>query len=168
MRTLLISVPLLALLAAPAVAQTAYPQSSYSQPGYSQPGYSQAQAPQTVAPRLAPGEVDTSSRDFVPSRDLVGKPVSYRYGEGVAGTVQDVVTGSDGQPAIALRVQGADRPLILGASAFEKRGSALFLLYDRGEVAQLLDFERQGATGYGRTTGDINPAGTMPGSGLGR
>lgn len=158
MRTLLIAVPLLAALAVPAAAQTAYPQTAYPQSSY----------PQTAAPRLAPGEVDTSSRDFVPSRDLVGKPVNYRYGQGVAGTVQDVVAGSDGQPAIALRVQGADRPLILGASSFEKRGSALFLLYDRGEVAQLLDFDRQAATGYGRTTGDMNSSGTMPGAGLGQ
>lgn len=163
MRTLLTAVPLLALLAAPALAQTAYPQ-----PGYPQSSTPQTVAPQTVAPRLAPGEVDTSSRDFVPSRDLIGKPVNYRYGQGVAGTVQDVVPGSDGQPAIALRVQGADRPLILGAASFEKRGSALFLLYDRGEVAQLLDFDRQAATGYGRTTGDMNSSGTMPGSGLGQ
>ncbi|AWK87830.1 hypothetical protein [Azospirillum thermophilum] len=143
-RLLAVAVPVIALLAAPAMAQT----------GSAAKGQSSARSSETM---------DTGARDIVASRDLVGKRVMYRHGGGVAGTIQDVTTGTDGRPAIALKVPNADQPLMMVPSDFERRGNSIILMHDREEVAQLVQFARQAATGFGSSTGG---AGMGSGTGM--
>ncbi|MBP2232348.1 hypothetical protein J2847_005673 [Azospirillum agricola] len=117
------------------------------------PGQAQTATPPGKAEAVAAGTMDTGARDLVPSRDLIGKPVVHRHGGPVAGTIQDVTTGSDGQPVIALKRPNDDRPLMLGASDFERRGDSVVIMHDPSALDQRAQYERQGATGSGSSSG---------------
>ncbi len=143
MRKLLTAVPALLLLAAVPT-----------------PGLAQMDQPR--AARQAETDRDTGARDVVPSRDLIGKRVVHRHGGPVAGTIRDVATGPDGQPAITMQVANTDRTLTFGPSDFERRGNGIVLMHDRDEVAQLLQYDREATTGYG-SSGYGNPMGGVTG-----
>jgi len=115
-------------------------------------------APAGKAEAVANGTMDTGARELVPSRDLIGKTVVHRHGGPVAGTIQDVTSGADGRPVVALKVPGGDRPVMLHASDFERRGDSVVIMHDPGAVDQLARYGQQGV-GAGSSTG------TTPGTG---
>ncbi|CAO3415888.1 hypothetical protein [Azospirillum doebereinerae] len=117
------------------------------------PGQAQtAGAPAGKAEAVANGTMDTGARELAPSRDLIGKPVVHRHGGPVAGTIQDVTSGSDGQPVIALKVPNSDRPVMLHPSDFERRGDSVVIMHDPSAVDQLARYGKPGV-GSGSSTG---------------
>lgn len=153
MRTLLTAaVPTLLLLATVATAGQAQTMDP-SRSGTMDPSRSGTMDPSRSGLR-AETEIDTGARDLVPSRDLIGKRVVHRHGGPVAGTIQSVVTGPEGQPVIGMKVANSDRTLMLGPSDFERRGNSLVLMLDQTEVAQRMQYDAQALPGYGSSTGD--------------
>ncbi|MCG5242249.1 hypothetical protein ACIU1J_12305 [Azospirillum doebereinerae] len=123
------------------------------------PGQAQTTAtPAGKAEAVANGTMDTGARELTPSRDLIGKQVVHRHGGPVAGTIQDVTSGSDGRPVIALKVPNSDRPVMLHASDFERRGDSVVIMHDPAAVDQLARYGQPGV-GSGSSTG------TAPGTG---
>ncbi|PWC37358.1 hypothetical protein [Azospirillum sp. TSO22-1] len=131
MRTILtLTLPALLLLAAPAGAQTA----------------SRSDQMSTGSGRVDPRrEVDAS--DVVPSRALIGKPVTYRYKGGTAGTIRDFVTGDDGRQKIVMDVKGSGRHVVLDTSEVRRQGNGVQLMIDPEQVAELPDYQNQGGMG---------------------
>jgi len=131
MRAILtLTLPALLLLAAPAGAQTS----------------SRTDQMSTGSGRVDPRrEVEAS--DVVPSRNLIGKPITYRHQGGSAGTIRDFVTGEDGRQKIVMDVRGSGRNVVLDMSEVRRRGNGVQLMIDPEQVAGLPDYQSQGSMG---------------------
>jgi len=151
MRTILtLALPALLLVAAPAGAQTSSGSDQMS----------------TGSGRVDPRrEVDAS--DVVPSRNLIGKPITYRYQGGTAGTIRDFVTGDDGRQKIVMDVRGTGRHVVLDMSEVRRRGNGVQLMIEPEQIAGLPDYQNQGSMGTmgGTMGGQMGGRRTMGGTG---
>ncbi|WP_431858965.1 hypothetical protein [Azospirillum sp.] len=131
MRTILtLTLPALLLLAAPAGAQTS----------------SRSDQMSVGSGRVDPRrEVDAS--DVRPSRNLIGKPITFRHQGGTAGTIRDFVTGEDGRQKIVMDVKGTGRHVVLDMSEVRRQGNGVQLMIDPEQVAGLPDYQSQGSMG---------------------
>lgn len=131
MRTILtLALPALLLLAAPAGAQTA----------------SRSDQMSAGSGRVDPRR-EVEDRDIAPSRALIGKPVTYRFQGGSAGTIRDFVTGDDGRQKIVMDVKGSGRHVVLDMSEVRRQGNGVQLMIDPEQVAGLPDYQNQGGMG---------------------
>jgi hypothetical protein len=116
-------------------------------PGHAQTGGS------AKANAVANGTMDTGARDVQASRDLVGKRVVHRHGGPVAGTIQNVTTGADGQTMVELKLAKSGQTVMLPPASFERRGKQVVVMQDQMELQQLAQYSSQANTGYGSSTG---------------
>ncbi|PWC31006.1 hypothetical protein [Azospirillum sp. TSO35-2] len=128
-------------------------------PGHAQSGSAKAKA-------VANGTMDSGARDVQASRDLIGKRVVHRHGGPVAGTIQNVTTGADGQTMVELKLAKSGQTVMLTPSSFERRGKQVVIMHDQNELQQLAQYGSQGNTGYGSSTGGTI-GGSMGGTGAG-
>ncbi|WP_448188933.1 hypothetical protein [Azospirillum sp. sgz301742] len=140
MRTLLtLALPVVLLLSTPALAQMQSQSRDRTSTGSGMTNPSR--------------EVDAS--DVTPSRNLIGKPITYRYQGGTAGTIRDVVTGDDGRPKLVMETRDTRRQVVLDLSEVRRRGNGVQLMIDPEQVAGLPDFQGQGSMGtMGRSMGN--------------
>ncbi|MBP2299961.1 hypothetical protein [Azospirillum picis] len=134
-------------------------------PGHAQSGSSRSEA-------VASGRMDTGARGLPITQSLVGKKVYHRHGGPVAGTIQSITTGTDGQPVAVLDVRGASAPVMLGSEHFERRGNRIIVMHDQTELQQLAQYASQGNTAYGSSmdnsaTGNAMGSGSMGNSSMG-
>lgn len=102
---------------------------------------------------VANGTMDTGARDVQASRDLIGKRVVHRHGGPVAGTIQNVTTGADGQTMVELKLAKSGQSVMLPPASFERRGKQVVVMQDQMELQQLAQYSSQANTGYGSSTG---------------
>lgn len=107
---------------------------------------------------VANGTMDSGARDVQASRDMIGKRVVHRHGGPVAGTIQNVTTGADGQTMVELKLAKSGQTVMLPPASFERRGRQIIVMQDQTELQQLAQYSSQSNTGYGSSTG-----GTMGG-----
>lgn len=101
----------------------------------------------------ANGTMDTGARDVQASRDMIGKRVVHRHGGPVAGTIQNVTTGADGQTMVELKLAKSGQSVMLPPASFERRGKQVVVMQDQMELQQLAQYSSQANTGYGSSTG---------------
>lgn len=101
----------------------------------------------------ANGTMDTGARDVQASRDMIGKRVVHRHGGPVAGTIQNVTTGADGQTMVELKLAKSGQTVMLPPASFERRGKQVVVMQDQMELQQLAQYSSQANTGYGSSTG---------------
>ncbi|WP_395458652.1 hypothetical protein ACHMW5_33595 [Azospirillum melinis] len=111
----------------------------------------------------ANGTMDTGARDVQASRDMIGKRVVHRHGGPVAGTIQNVTTGADGQTMVELKLAKSGQSVMLPPASFERRGKQVVVMQDQMELQQLAQYSSQANTGYGSSTGGA--MGSQMGSG---
>lgn len=116
------------------------------------PGHAQTSG-SAKANAVANGTMDTGARDVQASRDLVGKRVVHRHGGPVAGTIQNVTTGADGQTMVELKLAKSGQTVMLPPASFERRGKQVVVMQDQMELQQLAQYSSQANTGYGSSTG---------------
>lgn len=119
---------------------------------------------------VANGTMDTGARDLQASRDMIGKRVVHRHGGPVAGTIQNVTTGADGQTMVELKMAKTGQTVMLTPSSFERRGRQVVIMHDQNELQQLAQYSSQANTGYGSSTGGAmggSMGGSMGGMGAG-
>ena len=126
------------------------------------PGHAQTSG-SAKANAVANGTMDTGARDVQASRDMIGKRVVHRHGGPVAGTIQNVTTGADGQTMVELKMAKTGQTVMLTPSSFERRGRQVVIMHDQNELQQLAQYSSQANTGYGSTTGGAM-GGSMGGS----
>ncbi|MBY6265857.1 hypothetical protein EI613_28650 [Azospirillum sp. 412522] len=138
------------------------------------PGHAQTANAQTSgsakANAVANGTMDTGARDVQASRDMIGKRVVHRHGGPVAGTVQNVTTGADGQAMVELKLAKSGQSVMLPPASFERRGKQIVVMQDQMELQQLAQYSSQANTGYGSSTGGAmggQMGGSMGGMGSG-
>lgn len=102
---------------------------------------------------VANGTMDTGARDVQASRDMIGKRVVHRHGGPVAGTIQNVTTGADGQTMVELKLAKSGQTVMLPPASFERRGKQVVVMQDQMELQQLAQYSNQANTGYGSSTG---------------
>ncbi|PWC73465.1 hypothetical protein TSH100_31110 [Azospirillum sp. TSH100] len=102
---------------------------------------------------VANGTMDTGARDVQASRDMIGKRVVHRHGGPVAGTIQNVTTGADGQTMVELKLAKSGQTVMLPPASFERRGRQVVVMQDQMELQQLAQYSSQANTGYGSSTG---------------
>lgn len=102
---------------------------------------------------VANGTMDTGARDVQASRDMIGKRVVHRHGGPVAGTIQNVTTGTDGQTMVELKLAKSGQSVMLPPASFERRGKQVVVMQDQMELQQLAQYSSQANTGYGSSTG---------------
>lgn len=102
---------------------------------------------------VANGTMDTGARDVQASRDMIGKRVVHRHGGPVAGTIQNVTTGADGQTMVELKLAKSGQSVMLPPASFERRGKQVVVMQDQMELQQLAQYSSQANTGYGSSTG---------------
>jgi len=102
---------------------------------------------------VANGTMDTGARDVQASRDMIGKRVVHRHGGPVAGTIQNVTTGADGQTMVELKLAKSGQTVMLPPASFERRGKQVVVMQDQMELQQLAQYSSQANTGYGSSTG---------------
>jgi len=102
---------------------------------------------------VANGTMDTGARDVQASRDMIGKRVVHRHGGPVAGTIQNVTTGADGQAMVELKLAKSGQTVMLPPASFERRGKQVVVMQDQMELQQLAQYSSQANTGYGSSTG---------------
>ncbi|WP_376958129.1 hypothetical protein ABNQ39_13930 [Azospirillum sp. A26] len=116
-------------------------------PGHAQTGGS------AKSNAVANGTMDTGARDVQASRDMIGKRVVHRHGGPVAGTIQNVTTGADGQTMVELKLAKSGQTVMLPPASFERRGKQVVVMQDQMELQQLAQYSSQANTGYGSSTG---------------
>ncbi|KAA0592274.1 hypothetical protein J2848_003915 [Azospirillum lipoferum] len=116
------------------------------------PGHAQTSgSPRSNA--VANGTMDSGARDVQASRDMIGKRVVHRHGGPVAGTIQNVTTGSDGQTMVELKLAKSGQSVMLPPASFERRGKQVVVMQDQMELQQLAQYSSQANIGYGSSTG---------------
>ena len=98
---------------------------------------------------VANGTMDTGARDVQASRDLIGKRVVHRHGGPVAGTIQNVTTGADGQTMVELKLAKSGQSVMLPPASFERRGKQVVVIRRRRGSETI----RQGGPRLGRSSG---------------
>ncbi|WP_042702935.1 hypothetical protein [Azospirillum sp. B506] len=131
-------------------------------PGHAQTGGS-ATGGSAKSNAAASGTMDSGARDVQASRDMIGKRVVHRHGGPVAGTIQNVTTGADGQTMVELKLAKSGQTVMLPPASFERRGRQIIVMQDQTELQQLAQYSSQANTGYGSSTGGA-PGGQMGGS----
>ncbi|ALG70040.1 hypothetical protein VY88_09800 [Azospirillum thiophilum] len=127
------------------------------------PGHAQTSSGRANA---ANSTMDSGARDVQASRDMIGKRVVHRHGGPVAGTIQNVTTGADGQTMVELKLAGTGQTMMLTPASFERRGRQVVIMHDRNELQQLAQYSSQATTGYGSSTGGAM-GGQQMGNGMG-
>ncbi|CAO3415768.1 hypothetical protein [Azospirillum endophyticum] len=133
------------------------------------PGHAQTSG-SAKANAVANGTMDTGARDVQASRDMIGKRVVHRHGGPVAGTIQNVTTGADGQTMVELKLAKSGQTVMLPPASFERRGRQIVVMQDQMELQQLAQYSSQANTGYGSSTGGAmggQMGGSMGGMGSG-
>ncbi|WP_109448527.1 hypothetical protein [Azospirillum sp. TSH64] len=121
-------------------------------PGHAQMGQTQTGG-SARSNAVANGTMDTGARDVQASRDMIGKRVVHRHGGPVAGTIQNVTTGADGQTMVELKLAKSGQSVMLPPASFERRGRQVVVMQDQMELQQLAQYSSQANTGYGSSTG---------------
>lgn len=125
-----------------------------------------AQSSGSARANAANSTMDSGARDVQASRDMIGKRVVHRHGGPVAGTIQNVTTGADGQTMVELKLAKTGQTVMLTPASFERRGRQVVIMHDRNELQQLAQYSSQATTGYGSSTGGAM-GGQQMGNGMG-